>query len=222
MNRTNTILTVLLAVTSLMIATSHTDFTRPNVEILPDMKYSPAASTYSPSSVLPHGRTLQPPVPGTIARGQVVLHYTASKEDALRAGEELDNPTTTATNDPIDKMAQSVERGGNTFRVFCIACHGATGEGDGPVARRGFPPPPSLLTGNSRTMKDGQLFHIVTFGQGSMAGFAGQLSHEQRWDIVNFVRRLQSTSAAVTEVDPAAPMPSDDKPDLPKDAASPD
>ena len=41
-------------------------------------------------------------------------------------------------------------------------------------------------------MKDGQLFHILTYGQGSMADFAGQLSPEQRWDAINFVRTMQA------------------------------
>ena len=48
-----------------------------------------------------------------------------------------------------------------------------------------------MLTGKSLQMKDGQLFHILTYGQGSMSPFAAQLSRDSRWDVINFVRDMQ-------------------------------
>ena len=60
-------------------------------------------------------------------------------------------------------------------------------------------------------MKDGQLFHILTYGQGSMTSFAAQLTPDGRWDVINYVRRLQqqeapSQASAVeaAEADPTA------------------
>ena len=92
-----------------------------------------------------------------------------------------------------------MQRGDNVYRVFCISCHGATGTGDGPVSQRGFPPPPSLLTGKSRQMKDGQIFHILTYGQNSMPTFSSELSHSRRWDVINYIRDLQSKVPANLE-----------------------
>ena len=93
--------------------------------------------------------------------------------------------------DDVKTLQASVQRGGQVYQVFCVSCHGPTGAGDGPVAKRGFPPPPPLTTGKSAQMKDGQLFHILTYGQGSMAPFAAQLTPDQRWDVINYVRDLQ-------------------------------
>ncbi|MCP4190023.1 MAG: cytochrome c [Planctomycetaceae bacterium] len=216
MNRTNIILSILLVIVACLTFAGHVDYTRPNIEILPDMKYTPAWTAYRQNSVFANGRTLQEPVAGTIARGQMPLHFEATKEDALRAGEELQNPY--ADVDPKE-LQDSIKRGGDRYRVFCISCHGATGAGDGPVAKRGFPPPPSLLTGNSPKMKDGQLFHILTYGgQTSMPNFAAQLPPAQRWDVINYVRSMQpadetpavpsSKSPGENQVEPTSPEPS--------------
>lgn len=205
-NRTNIVLAVLLVGVLIVTALSGVDYSRPNFEILPDMKYSPAWSAYEKNPNFLNGRTLQAPVPGTIARGEIPLHFAATKEDAVRAGQELLNPYEKISlddgaasehedNDKQDAAAEqlrrSVQRGSEAFRTFCVSCHGPSGAGDGPVANRGFPPPPSLLTGKSTLMKDGQLFHIVTYGQGSMSPMADQLSRERRWDVINFVRDMQ-------------------------------
>ena len=109
-----------------------------------------------------------------------------------------------------ERLAASVQRGGDIFRVFCITCHGPKGAGDGLVPQRGFPPPPSMTTGKSMQMKDGQLFHIITYGQGSMASYAVQLSPERRWDVINYVRSLQQQAGA--SVAPAAAGDSDPAP----------
>jgi hypothetical protein len=53
-------------------------------------------------------------------------------------------------------------------------------------------------------MKDGQLFHILTYGQASMPDFTGQLSPARRWDGVNYIRNLQANSAAPSTEAPAA------------------
>jgi len=132
----------------------------------------------------PDGKTLQPPESGTIARGQMPLHLRPTPEDAVRAGLELHNPL--AASD-----VRARQQGAWAFANYCAVCHGPAARGDGPVTRRGVPPPPSLLADKARAMKDGQLFHVLTFGQGNMASYAGQLSREQRWQVILHVRELQ-------------------------------
>lgn len=207
MGRLNIFLIGLVTVVFALSALVRVDYSRPNVEFLPDMKYSPAWSAYAKNPNFSNARTLQAPVAGTIARGDLPTHYAATKDDAVVAGEELHNPYASAVNaeqpsgDAAEKerLKASIQRGGEVFHVFCVSCHGPAGAGDGPVAQRGFPPPPSLLTGKSRQMKDGQLFHILTYGQGSMSSFAPQLSHARRWDAINFIRDLQSKAPAGPE-----------------------
>ena len=202
--RINIALGIVLLVVVLLTTVSRVDYTQPNIEILPDMKYTPAWMAYRENTVFANGRTLQTPVPGTIARGQLPLHFQATKEDAERAGNELTNPYHGPGMDPAQRN-DSVLRGGAAYRIFCVCCHGATGVGDGPVAKRGFPPPPSLLTGNSLKMKDGQLFHILTYGQGSMSGFAGQLSRQRRWDLINYLRNVQQSNGTPDQAQETAP-----------------
>lgn len=191
LTRNNVFLGVLMLGIALLAVLLGRDLSRPNVEFLPEMKYSPAYGAYDSNPNFPNGRTLQEPVAGTIARGERPLHYTATKEEALRAGEELRNPLTA----PPAELRRSVQRGAEVYRISCAVCHGAGGQGDGPVTKRGFPPPPSLLLGKSLQMKDGQLFHILTYGQGGMSSFAGQLAPRRRWDVINYVRQLQRQHA---------------------------
>lgn len=161
---------------------------QPNQEFLPEMVRTPRYNTFSAHPMLPNGQTQQPPVPGTIARGMMPLHYRATPEDALRAGEELQNPLRAD-----DRRAQ--QRGAAVFANYCQVCHGPGGKGDGPVTQRGVPPPASLLGEKALRLKDGHIFHILTYGQGNMASYAGQLSREDRWHAVLHVRALQKQSA---------------------------
>lgn len=164
---------------------------RPNLEIIPNMRYSPAFDALSANPSFADLRARWPAPEGTIARGEILLHYAATSEDALRAGEELANPIL-----PGDTAA--LTRGAHLYQVNCAMCHGGTGQGDGPVTKRGVPPPPSLLTGKSTHMKDGQLMHILMYGQGGMTPFATQLSWDDKWRVIAFVRDLQAKSALNT------------------------
>jgi mono/diheme cytochrome c family protein len=203
--RLNLVLAVCL-VCLLLASLWRRDAARLNAEFLPDMKYTPAYRAYSPNGRLPGGTSWQAPVVGTAFLGIERLQYQPTADEALRAGEELVNPVP----DAAELRLQSIERGKKVFQTFCTPCHGAAGASAGPVAQRGYPPPPSLLTGKSTKVKDGQLFHIVSLGQNTMPGFAAQISPLRRWDLVNFIRSLQVAQPA-----PEAPMvepPAEEKP----------
>ncbi len=163
------------------------DPTRTNVEFMPDMAHSPRYNAFAPNPNFANGSTLQSPEPGTIARGHMPLHYAATPHDALRAGEELQNP------DPRNNQ-RALQRGEFVFTNFCTPCHGSGGTGDGLVAQRGFPPPPSLLAPHAVTMKDGQMFHVLTYGQNNMPSYASQLSRQDRWDVIVYIRSLQTAA----------------------------
>ncbi len=208
LSRTNLVLAILLACTVVLSLMSGVDLSKPNIEILPDMKYSPAYGAYARNPNFPNGRTLQPPVPGTIARGPLPLHYEATPADALRAGAELENPLLKLA-EPLGQAA--VQRGSETFTILCTACHGRSANGDGLVPKYGFPPPPSLLTGKSVQMKDGQLVHILTYGQNSMPSFAAQLTLERRWEVIQYIRSLQQQAKTDSSTTPA-PQAQTDQP----------
>ncbi|MFQ5627575.1 MAG: c-type cytochrome [bacterium] len=155
-----------------------------NFEFSPDMARSVAYKAQSPNPFFASGFTQQAPVESTIARGYLPFRYGASVEESIRAGDELKSPFD--AENPAD-----LKRGQHLYQTFCQVCHGAGGAGDGPVARRGFPPPPSLLLDNARNMQDGQIFHIITFGFKNMPAYAAQIERADRWHVIAYIRKLQ-------------------------------
>jgi mono/diheme cytochrome c family protein len=164
------------------------DLTQRNLEAMPEMTYSPAYDSLAPNPNFADGKTLQMPEPGTIPRGRLPLHYGPSLEDAVRAGAALHNPFS-------GDDARARERGAFLFTTYCQMCHGPEGKGDGPMLQHGIPPSASLLAENAVQMKDGQLFHVLTYGQRNMSSHAAQLSREDRWKVILHVRALQQKAA---------------------------
>jgi len=103
-----------------------------------------------------------------------------------------------------------LERGQQQYDNFCFPCHGRDGHGAGPVHDRasqlvnqvGNPTatvwtPPADLTLPKFAATDypnGQLYNTITHGAGNMAGYGPQISVEDRWAIVAYVRALQLTN----------------------------
>lgn len=162
---------------------------RRNVEALPGMVRAVPAEAFSENAVFADGKTLQPPPAGTVVRGLLPLPYRPTPEDAVRAGLELANPFPAAN-------AAILARGKVTYETYCAVCHGPAGAGDGTVAKRGFPAPPSLLAEKALALRDGQIFHILTYGQGNMPSYAAQVARDDRWKAVLWVRELQKAEMA--------------------------
>jgi len=100
-------------------------------------------------------------------------------------------------NDPTeDYTAESIARGQATFAANCTGCHGAGGEGSGPMAKDLKVPPADLTAPHVGTHTIGDIFHWLTFGgqSGVMPAFADQLQPDDRWDLINFLLILSSTN----------------------------
>jgi mono/diheme cytochrome c family protein len=163
----------------------------PGLEILPDMA-DPIA--YPTGSVSGNTRTSRDPAPGSMPRTFSPLHFREGPEEAARAARELSNP--------LPASPENLSRGRARFQVFCAGCHGVGGLSDGPLVPW-YPSPPSLVAKRARSLPDGQIVHIVSFGQGLMPGHAGQIPLEDRWRIALHVRRLQAGTGM--EVDDGVP-----------------
>lgn len=77
----------------------------------------------------------------------------------------------------------------------CGACHGPSGQGDGPVAAELNPPPPNLTGRHANAHTAGDLFWWLSHGvkpTSAMPGFSQSLSDEERWDLINYLRALAS------------------------------
>ncbi|MCL4837760.1 MAG: c-type cytochrome [Thermoanaerobaculia bacterium] len=158
---------------------------RRNVELFPAMVDAVPFESYAANPHFADGKTAQAPPPGARVREAGRFGYGPGPEEALRAGRELANPYS-----PHDDTALS--RGAAVWATYCRVCHGPSGAGDGPVARRGVPAPPSIHTGRARAMADGQLFHIVSAGQANMPGYAAQVLPDDRWRAILHLRALQA------------------------------
>jgi len=84
-----------------------------------------------------------------------------------------------------------LERGQQLFEVYCSPCHGSNGQGKTPVSQHMNHPPPSLHEKEMRALKEGEIFHVISQGEGFMPSLANQLSENERWQVVSFVKALQ-------------------------------
>jgi mono/diheme cytochrome c family protein len=96
---------------------------------------------------------------------------------------------------PVPADAVSLQRGAILYRLHCAVCHGEAGHGDGPVVefwREDANRPADLTEGRFATQPDGALYLTISQGFGAMAPLAENLTPRQRWDVINYVRSLQS------------------------------
>jgi high-affinity iron transporter len=98
----------------------------------------------------------------------------------------------------LPTRALSLARGRAIYEANCSSCHGAAGLGDGPAAA-GMDPPP-LPIGSAHDMVDATptlLFRVLAVGiKGTaMAGYADQLSVDERWDVVAYLHNLRASDA---------------------------
>lgn len=116
---------------------------------------------------------------------------------------------------PIPVTTKMVERGKGRYEIFCSACHGLTGNGDGMIVRRGFRRAASFNTDPLRQAPVGHFFDAISNGWGAMPSYAPQIPTEDRWAIIAYIRALQlsqqnqanQSSAAPAAATPPSPSP---------------
>ncbi|MEZ0392755.1 MAG: cytochrome c [Pseudobdellovibrionaceae bacterium] len=79
------------------------------------------------------------------------------------------------------------------FNTNCMVCHGQKAAGNGTVAEKMPNKPPSLLSDKVRSWADGQIYQVITMGQGTMGPYASHIPQKYRWQVVNYIRHLQRT-----------------------------
>ena len=117
-------------------------------------------------------------------RGNVAGGVPGAREAAATGGPDVF---------PIALGEADLARGRERFQIFCSACHGMTGEGDGMIVRRGFRRPPSLYDDRLQegTTPASHFFDVITNGWGAMPDYAAQVPAEDRWKIIAYIRALQ-------------------------------
>ncbi len=96
---------------------------------------------------------------------------------------------TPALRNPFAGDSASVERGRALYATSCVGCHGAHGLGDGPDAAGLVPAPADLsLHVPLHPESDTYVFIAQGFPGTAMPGWAEELSDEQIWDLVSYLR----------------------------------
>ncbi len=92
---------------------------------------------------------------------------------------------------PLQPAPENLEAGRHHYEKECAFCHGLDGKGQGQTGIQFYPPVPSLV-GRASEMSDGQIQSIVSKGirYTAMPSFAKELSTEEIWKVVLWVRHL--------------------------------
>ncbi len=177
-----------------------------------DMQDQPKMKPYRGTTFFNDGLSARQPIAGTIPRGFLrtdTEFYTGKKSGSSGA------PQSTAENpfaDDVDTFPfavteETVKRGRERYDIFCVVCHGMTGNGDGMIVRRGFRRAASFNDDRLRQAPVGHYFDAITNGWGAMPSYAAQIPVQDRWAIIAYIRALQLSQLNPNAQPGASPVP---------------
>ena len=91
---------------------------------------------------------------------------------------------------PITSNDASIESGKAIYTKNCYDCHGKKGRGDGPKSADLPKSPQDFSKETFQKQTDGTLFYKISEGRKPMPTFKKDLSEDQRWQVINYVRTL--------------------------------
>ncbi len=133
------------------------------------------------------GRSARPQVENTVARGQ--LHEDAYFYTGMQGAKEGDAM-------PFPVTMEVLERGQERYNIYCTPCHSRVGNGAGMIVQRGYRPAGNFHTQRLMTAPLGHFFSVMTHGYGAMPDYAAQVSPQDRWAIVAYIKALQLSQNA--------------------------
>jgi mono/diheme cytochrome c family protein len=140
------------------------------------------------------GRSVRPQVENTVARGQ--LHEDGYFSTGLVNGKEGDGL-------PFPATMAVLERGQEQYNVYCTPCHSRVGNGIGMIVQRGYMKAGSFHSARLETAPLGHFFQVISNGYGAMPDYASQITPEDRWAIVAYIKALQLSQKATQADVPA-------------------
>jgi mono/diheme cytochrome c family protein len=164
---------------------THSD--KPPLELFPDMKRQPKVRAQRESRFFADGAASRMPVAGTVSRQEpAALDYASTGKMGDKWGDGI----------PIEIDAAAMARGQERYMINCAICHGPLGDGQGVVAKIGIPETANLQQDRIRQMADGEIFNVITNGKGeegkwTMFPYRANISIEDRWKIIAYLRALQ-------------------------------
>ncbi|HKR85396.1 MAG TPA: cytochrome c [Terriglobales bacterium] len=154
-----------------------------------DMHDQPRFKPLAKSDFFPDMRASRAPVENTVARGQL------NEDTYFYTGKIGSNPGDYMPAEvPVNQA--TLERGRERYDIYCAPCHSRLGDGNGMVPQRGYRHPPTYHQDRLRKAPLGYFFDVITNGFGAMPDYAMQVTPEDRWKIVVYIRALQLSQNA--------------------------
>lgn len=201
MKKTRILLSFIIITSLVTLVVSCDSKREPGKIYMPDMAYSRAYEAYAPNNLAKENvNYIEYPVEGTIRRGDLFPYTLPNDSNGYKMSAQVKDPL--PPNNPT--QMKEAER---LFNINCAICHGAKMDAQGPLATGGKVPAVANLTlAQYIAMPEGTMFHSITYGKNNMGSYASQLSREQRWMVVQYVKAHQASlsSGATMEAKPSA------------------
>jgi mono/diheme cytochrome c family protein len=181
----------------------------PGHAYMPDMYYSRAYETYGYNDVEGEFDSLKKrginytgmPVPGSVARGEMISYHLTNDSAGLASANSLRSPL-----DSIAATKGVMKEAERLYLVYCGVCHGEKLDGNGPLPAGGayVAAPANFTLPNIKAYSDGHYFHVITYGIRTMGSYASQLTPEQRWWVIKYIRSKQGGGGSAAATDSTA------------------
>jgi len=170
-------------------------FRKPSLYIFPDMEWQLKLRPQTPNGFFTNGLSSQLPVAGTIARSAPIKTTSGEffpYEDAPVNTGRIAGTTNFVELNPMPVTALLLKRGQQRFTINCSPCHGQTADGNGITKKVGaMAVVANLHDKRIVEMADGELFCVITNGRNLMGAYGPNVTVEDRWAIVAYLRALQ-------------------------------
>ncbi len=163
---------------------------KPPIHPNPSMDDQPKLLAQDESKFFYDGAGMRPPVPGTIARGEL------RQDPTFFEGKGADGKF--VAQSPVAASEAVLERGKQRYTIYCQPCHDPRGGGTGILFQRGKVPTTAVHDPRIVAYPDGQIFDVITNGIGLMPSYKWPIPPQDRWAIVAYVRELQKRHQAMT------------------------
>ncbi|HEY0457084.1 MAG TPA: cytochrome c [Verrucomicrobiae bacterium] len=165
---------------------------KPPIEIFADMVKQPKVRPQTLNGFFDNGMSSQLPVPGTVARG-------SAYEDLPVTTGKVPGTTNWVETIPLPVTNELLARGQQRFNINCSPCHGASGDGKGITTKFGMAVIADLHDAKTRKVvqqADGEIFNTITYGKNLMGPYGANVTIEDRWAIIAYLRTLQRSHLA--------------------------
>ncbi len=195
------------------------------IELFPDMVRQPKVRAQAPLGFFADDRGARVPVNGTVPIGYDMPEASAKASPGAAAAPSSyreDHPRVSfsagtdyvdtgkmganwGTGIPLEVTPQLMARGEQRFNINCAVCHGGAAAGNGITKQFGLTTVVSLQDDRIRSMADGEIFNTITHGKNTMMAYGPNVTVNDRWAIITYLRALQrSQNSTIADVPPEA------------------